>query len=85
MPERCIRWADTIGPVTAAPSTGVLDAKCHPRQAYRPFLGNLHPANSDGEARFKPAARWAPTTDSLLANTAWKSSSYMAAGPRFTM
>ena len=40
-PERFIRWAEKIGPHTAALITTVLDSRRHPQQAFRSCLGIL--------------------------------------------
>ena len=55
-PQRFIRWAEKIGPNTAALITAVLGSRRHPQQAYRPCLGVLRLANTYGEARLEAAA-----------------------------
>ena len=55
-PERFIRWAETIGPNTAALITTVLDSRRHPQQACRTRLGILRPAKSYGNERLEAAA-----------------------------
>ena len=51
-PERFIRWAEKIGPATAA----LLDSRRHPQQAYRSCLGLLRLAKCYGDARLEAAA-----------------------------
>ena len=55
-PERFIRWAEKIGPTTAALITAVLDSRPHPQQAYRSCLGLLRLAKCHGDARLEAAA-----------------------------
>ena len=55
-PQRFIRWADSIGPNTAALITNVLRSRRHPQQAYRSCLGLLRLANTYSEARLEAAA-----------------------------
>ena len=50
-PQRFVRWANTIGPDTAALITTVLRSRRHPQQAFRSCLGILRLAESHGEAR----------------------------------
>ena len=54
--QRFIRWAEKIGPNTAALITTVLGSRRHPQQAYRSCLGVLRLANTYGEARLEAAA-----------------------------
>ena len=55
-PQRFIRWADNIGPNTAALITKVLGSRRHPQQAYRSCLVLLRLANTYSEARLEAAA-----------------------------
>ncbi|MDE0457726.1 MAG: IS21 family transposase [Chromatiales bacterium] len=55
-PQRFIRWAEKIGPNTAALITNVLGSRRHPQQAYRSCLGVLRLANTYSEARLEAAA-----------------------------
>ena len=55
-PERFIRWAEKIGPHTAALITTVLDSRRHPQQAFRSCLGILRLAKSYGDERLEAAA-----------------------------
>ena len=55
-PERFIRWAEKIGPRTAALITTVLDSRRHPQQAFRSCLGILRLGNSYGDERLEAAA-----------------------------
>ncbi len=56
-PERFSRWAEKIGPSTAALITGVLRARRHPEQSYRTCLGILRLAKSYGDARLEAACQ----------------------------
>ena len=56
-PERFIRWAEKIGPHTAALITTVLGSRRHPQQAFRSCLGILRLAKTYGDARLEAAAR----------------------------
>ena len=55
-PERFIRWAEKIGPNTAALITSVLDSRRHPQQAFRSCLGILRLTKSYGDERLEAAA-----------------------------
>ena len=55
-PERFIRWAEKIGPHTAALITTVLNSRRHPQQAFRSCLGILRLAKSYGDERLEAAA-----------------------------
>ena len=55
-PDRFIRWAEKIGPATAALITAVLNSRRHPQQAYRSCLGLLRLAKCHGDARREAAA-----------------------------
>ena len=55
-PDRFIRWAEKIGPATAALITAVLNSRRHPQQAYRSCLGLLRLAKCHGDARLEAAA-----------------------------
>ena len=55
-PQRFIRWAEKIGPHTAALITSVLDSRRHPQQAFRSCLGILRLAKSYGDERLEAAA-----------------------------
>ena len=54
-PDRFSRWAEKIGPDTAALVTAVL-ARRHPQQAYRSCIGLLRLAKCYGDARLEAAA-----------------------------
>ena len=56
-PERFTRWAEKIGPATAALIARVLGARRHPEQSYRTCLGILRLAKSYGEARLEAACQ----------------------------
>ena len=55
-PQRFVRWAEKIGPHTAALITTVLDSRRHPQQAFRSCLGILRLAKSYGDERLEAAA-----------------------------
>ena len=55
-PDRFIRWAEKIGPSTAALITAVLNTRRHPQQAYRSCLGLLRLAKCYGDERLEAAA-----------------------------
>jgi len=56
-PERFARWAEKIGPATAALITTVLASRRHPQQSYRSCLGILRLTKSYGDGRLEAAAR----------------------------
>ena len=60
-PERFSRWAQTIGPATAALITQVLHTRRHPEQSYRSCLGILRLAKTYSDARLEAAAQRALT------------------------
>ena len=55
-PDRFIRWAEKIGPETAALITAVLNARRHPQQAHRSCIGLLRLAKCHGDIRLEAAA-----------------------------
>jgi len=57
IPERFVRWAQTIGPHTAQLVQSLLDSRKHPQQAYRSCLGLLRLAKRYGEERLEAACR----------------------------
>ena len=54
-PDRLIRWAQSIGVVTAAFIERILVARRHPQQGFRAALGILRLAKHYGEARLEAA------------------------------
>ena len=56
-PARFARWAETIGPGTAALIARVLQARRHPEQSYRACLGILRLAKTYSDARLEAAAQ----------------------------
>lgn len=56
-PQRLIRWAEKIGPSTAAVITQMLSTRKHPQQAYRSCLGVLRLGKSYGEQRLEAACQ----------------------------
>ncbi len=54
-PERLIKWAETMGPLTAKTITSVLSSRRHPQQGYRSCLGILRLSKSYGEDRLEAA------------------------------
>lgn len=55
-PERFVRWAEKVGPATAALIAVVLERRRHPQQAYRSCLGILRLAECYGNTRLEAAA-----------------------------
>jgi len=55
-PERFVRWAEKVGPATAALIATVLEQRRHPQQAYRSCLGILRLAECYGNTRLEAAA-----------------------------
>jgi transposase len=60
-PSRLIRWAETIGPRTAALVAAILADRPHPEQGYRSCLGLLRLSRRDGAARLEAACARALT------------------------
>ena len=56
-PARFAKWAETIGPGTAALIARVLQARRHPEQSYRSCLGILRLAKTYSDARLEAAAQ----------------------------
>lgn len=56
-PGRFARWAESIGPATAALIAQVLQARRHPEQSYRSCLGILRLATSYSDSRLEAAAQ----------------------------
>ncbi len=54
-PDRLLRWAQSIGVVTAALIARILDARRHPQQGFRAALGILRLSKHYGEARLEAA------------------------------
>lgn len=54
-PERIIKWAESMGPLTAKTITAVLSSRQHPQQGYRSCLGILRLSQSYGEDRLEAA------------------------------
>lgn len=54
-PDRLVRWAQAIGPTTAALIERMLAARRHPQQGFRAALGILRLAKHYGEARLEAA------------------------------
>jgi transposase len=64
-PSRLIRWAETLGPHTAALVTTILERKPHPEQGFRTCLGILRLAKRYGAARLEPACQRAQAIGAL--------------------
>jgi transposase len=64
-PSRLIRWAETIGPDTAAVIAEILRRKPHPEQGFRSCLGILRLAKRFGSPRVERAGRRARTIGSV--------------------
>jgi transposase len=56
-PSRIIRWAETIGPETAATARAVLARRPHPEQGFRSCLGIIRLARRYGAERVELACR----------------------------
>ena len=56
-PSRLIRWAETIGPATAAVVRQILERRPHPEQGFRSCLGILSLARRHDAARVEQACR----------------------------
>jgi len=54
-PSRLIRWAETIGPATAAVAATILERRPHPEQGYRSCLGLLRLGREYGPTRLEAA------------------------------
>src|SRR5262249_52414429 len=60
-PSRLIRWAETIGPATAAVVRRILERRPHPEQGFRSCLGLLGLARRYEPARVEHACQRART------------------------
>ena len=63
-PERFSRWAESIGPATAALIADILHARRHPEHSYRSCLGILRLAKTYSNPRLEAAAQRALTLGS---------------------
>ena len=54
-PERLIKWAESIGPLTTRVITAVLSSRRHPQQGFRSCLGILRLGKSYGNDRLEAA------------------------------
>jgi transposase len=64
-PERILRWAQTIGPHTAALIDALIAARAHPQQGFRAALGILRLAKLYGNARLEAACRRATAMNAV--------------------
>lgn len=64
-PERLLRWAQKIGPATAAVIERLLAGRTHPQQAFNACFGVLRLANGFGEPRLEAACARALTIGTL--------------------
>jgi len=64
-PSRLIRWAQQMGPATAAVVEQILSARAHPAQGYRACLGILRLGKRCGEGRLEAACRRALAVEAL--------------------
>jgi transposase len=64
-PSRLIRWAETVGPHTAAVIETILELKPHPEQGFRTCLGILRLAKRHGNDRLELASQRAQAIDAL--------------------
>ena len=56
-PQRLIRWAEKMGPATAAVIQTILERRVHPQQGFRSCLGILRLGKGFGEQRLEAACR----------------------------
>jgi transposase len=63
-PQRFVRWAEKIGPMTTALIKKVLTSRRHPQQGFRSALGILRLVKSYGENRLEAACKRALLIDS---------------------
>jgi transposase len=56
-PQRLIRWAEKMGPATAAVIQTILERRVHPQQGFRSCLGILRLGKGFGEERLEAACR----------------------------
>jgi transposase len=64
-PSRLVRWAETIGPHTAAVIETILKLKPHPEQGFRSCLGILYLAKRHGNDRLELACKRAQAIEAL--------------------
>jgi len=64
-PSRLIRWAETIGPATAAVAATLLERRPHPEQGYRSCLGLLRLGREYSPARLEAACRRAQAIEAF--------------------
>lgn len=64
-PSRLIRWAETVGPATAAVVDTLLTRRRHPEQGYRSCLGVLRLAREYGPARLEAACHRAQVLEAF--------------------
>ena len=64
-PERITRWAQQIGPHTAALIESLIAARAHPQQGFRAALGILRMAKLYGNARLDAACRRATAMNAV--------------------
>lgn len=64
-PQRFTRWAETIGPATAALISQVLQRRRHPELSFRTCLGILRLATAYSEPRLEAACQRALTLGAL--------------------
>lgn len=60
-PERLLRWAGTVGPLTERLVAGILESRRHPEQAYRATLGLMRLGRRYSPARLEAACARALT------------------------
>ena len=64
-PERILRWANTIGPHTAALIDALIAARTHPQQGFRAALGILRLAKLYGNERLDAACKRATAMNAV--------------------
>ena len=64
-PERIVRWAQTVGPSTAAFCQALMNSRAHPEQGFRPCIGTLRLEAKFGKERLEAACGKAASLGSL--------------------
>lgn len=64
-PSQLLRWAETIGPATAAVAATILEHRPHPEQGYRSCLGLRRLGREYGPTRLEAACRRAQTIEAF--------------------
>ncbi len=64
-PERLLRWADEIGPLTSQLIRSIVATRQHPEQAFRSCLGILHLSSQYPQAKMEAACQMARQAKTL--------------------